>query len=231
MTLLLPYAKMFAPMLDTGNYGNTGLYGVCDWNEFGTFHYVSGFAGYLVLAYYLVKFPPAWDWRKTGRLHPDLPRGLPRHGLRIRRPAKPLPGQLRLPRDRLVFRRHQRLYDDLPGLRDRAQALAFKPRAWLSRLAGATFGIYLCHFILVQAGYDLVQRIPALPTLLRILLIACLAFAAVSWAVVRLMQRWRRDAPAGGGVMRYQHSALSFNSGIRSFVKPDFLMPCRFWAV
>ena len=42
-----------------------GLYGVCDWNEFGTFYYVSGFAGYLVLAFYLVKFPPAWNWRRT----------------------------------------------------------------------------------------------------------------------------------------------------------------------
>lgn len=31
--------------------------------------------------------------------------------------------------------------------------------------------------------------------------------------------------------MRYQHSALSFNSGIRSFVKTGFLMPYRFWAV
>jgi len=67
--------------------------------------------------------------------------------------------------------------------------LDFKPRAWLSRLAGATFGIYLCHFIFVQAGYDLVQRIPGLPALARIALIACGAFA-VSWAVVRLMQRW-----------------------------------------
>ena len=37
VTLLLPYAKMFAPMLGyTGNFGNMGLYGVCDWNEFRT---------------------------------------------------------------------------------------------------------------------------------------------------------------------------------------------------
>ena len=35
---------------------------------------------------------------------------------------------------------------------------------------------------------DLVARIPALPTLLRILLIACLAFAA-SYLVVAAMQR------------------------------------------
>jgi len=34
-----------------------------------------------------------------------------------------------------------------------------------------------------------VQRIPGLPALARIALIACGAFA-VSWAVVRLMQRW-----------------------------------------
>ena len=69
------------------------------------------------------------------------------------------------------------------------QKAAARPRAWLSRLAGATFGIYLCHFIFVQAGYDLLQRIPGLPALARIALIACGAFA-VSWAVVRLMQRW-----------------------------------------
>ena len=66
ITLLLPYVKLLAPLAGyVGNYGNMGLYGICDWNEFGTFYYVSGFAGYLVLAYYLVKFPPAWDWRRT----------------------------------------------------------------------------------------------------------------------------------------------------------------------
>ena len=66
--------------------------------------------------------------------------------------------------------------------------LDFKPRAWLSRLAGATFGIYLCHFIFVLAGYDLAQLIPGPPALARIALIACGAFA-VSWAVVLLRQR------------------------------------------
>ena len=66
ITLLLPYVKLLAPLAGyAGNYGNMGLYGICDWNEFGTFHYVSGFAGYLVLAHYLVKFPPAWSWRRT----------------------------------------------------------------------------------------------------------------------------------------------------------------------
>lgn len=57
---------MAAPCLGyAGNYGNPGILGVCDWNPYGTFYYVSGFAGYLVLAYYLVKYPPAWSWRRT----------------------------------------------------------------------------------------------------------------------------------------------------------------------
>lgn len=65
-TLVLPYIGMAAPMLGyAGNYGNPGILGVCDWNPYGTFYYVSGFAGYLVLAYYLVKYPPAWSWRRT----------------------------------------------------------------------------------------------------------------------------------------------------------------------
>ena len=65
-TLVLPYIGMAAPMHGyAGNYGNPGILGVCDWNPYGTFYYVSGFAGYLVLAYYLVKYPPAWSWRRT----------------------------------------------------------------------------------------------------------------------------------------------------------------------
>lgn len=65
ISLFIPYIKMVAPMLGyTGNYGNMGLFGVCDWNEFGTFYYVSGFIGYIVLAYYLVKYPLDWSWKK-----------------------------------------------------------------------------------------------------------------------------------------------------------------------
>ena len=62
--------------------------------------------------------------------------------------------------------------------------------AWLERIAGATFGIYLCHFVFVQAGYDLIGRIPGLPVPVRIVLNACAAFA-VSYGAVWLMQRSR----------------------------------------
>jgi hypothetical protein len=57
---------MAAPLLGyTGNYDNAGIWGVCNWNEFGTFYYFSGFLGYIILAYYLVKYPLNWSWNKT----------------------------------------------------------------------------------------------------------------------------------------------------------------------
>lgn len=57
---------MAAPALGyIGNWGNMDILGVCDWNAFGSFYYVSGFTGYLILAHYLVKYPLQWSWRKT----------------------------------------------------------------------------------------------------------------------------------------------------------------------
>jgi len=41
------------------------LYGECPWNEFGTFQFVSGFFGYLLLGLYFRKFVPDFSWRKT----------------------------------------------------------------------------------------------------------------------------------------------------------------------
>lgn len=65
ISLFLPYIKMAAPALGyIGNWGNMDILGVCDWNAFGSFYYVSGFIGYLILAHYLVKYPLQWSWRK-----------------------------------------------------------------------------------------------------------------------------------------------------------------------
>ena len=190
ITLLLPYVKLLAPLAGyAGNYGNMGLYGVCDWNEFGTFYYVSGFAGYLVLAFYLVKFPPAWSWRKTlGICIPAFLVGYLVTGAGYVMMQRAFPGNYAYLEIVWYFAGINVFLMTAPVF-ILVQKAATRPRAWLSRLAGATFGIYLCHFIFVQAGYDLVQRIPELPALARIPLIACGAFA-VSWAVVWLMQRW-----------------------------------------
>lgn len=41
------------------------LYGECAWNPFGTFHYVSGFFGYMILGLYARKFLPELSWKRT----------------------------------------------------------------------------------------------------------------------------------------------------------------------
>ena len=41
------------------------LFGECHWNTFGTFHYVSGFIGYMLLGLWFRKFAPDYSWKKT----------------------------------------------------------------------------------------------------------------------------------------------------------------------
>lgn len=66
LSTCIPYLQLVAPFLGyMGNGDNMGILGVCDWNNFGTFYYFSGFAGYLVLAFYLIKYPLNWGWGKT----------------------------------------------------------------------------------------------------------------------------------------------------------------------
>lgn len=194
ISLLLPYVEMLAPALGyPGNYGNLGLYGICDWNKFGTFYYVSGFVGYLVLAHYLVRFPLAWSRRK----------------MRWAGSALFLAGFLATALGYVFMQRHY------PGnyayleivwyfagvnvflmtfpLFAAISRMRLRPRPWLARVASLTFGVYLCHFIFVEIGYDLLD-FEALPSVVRILLTAFGSFAA-SCAVVWLMQRFRLTRP------------------------------------
>ncbi len=41
------------------------LYGECPWNMFGTFHYVSGFIGYMLLGLWFRKFAAPRNWTRT----------------------------------------------------------------------------------------------------------------------------------------------------------------------
>ena len=41
------------------------LWGESLWNDFGGFHYVSGFVGYVLLGFYFRKFVPELSWNKT----------------------------------------------------------------------------------------------------------------------------------------------------------------------
>ena len=66
VTLFLPALKLIAPHVGyTGNFGSMEILGACDWNAYGTFYYLSGFLGYLLLAYYVKRWPPRWSRAKA----------------------------------------------------------------------------------------------------------------------------------------------------------------------
>ena len=190
-TLVLPYIGMAAPMLGyAGNYGKPGILAVCDWNPYGTFYYVSGFAGYLVLAYYLVKYPPAWSWRRTLALGiPMFAAGYAVTAFGYLAMQSRFPGNYAYLEIVWYFTGINVFLMTFPVFLV-VRKLRLKPRRWLARLASLTFGIYLCHFIFVQIGYDLIGTIGSLPVLACIVLTACCAFA-VSAALVWLMSRWK----------------------------------------
>lgn len=187
ISMCIPYLQMLAPCLGyTGNYGNMGLLGVCDWNAYGMFYYFSGFLGYAVLAYYLVKFPFNWNWTRT--LAVTIPLFLIGYAITAGGfilTQKYFPGSYA----NLeivwyfsginVFLMTFAIFIVMQKVRVKASPL-------LSKTATLTFGIYLCHFIFVQMAYDFIYPNIPLPAALQILLIAILSFA-VSLLVVWLM--------------------------------------------
>lgn len=187
-SLLVPYIKILAPSLGyIGVFGNMNILGVCDWNAYGTFYYVSGFVGYLVLAYYLVKYPLQWSWKKIAAIcTPMFVVGFA-----------------------ITFGGYVAMQDFFPGnyayleimwlfsginvfLMTFAvfvvvQKLDVSSSPVLSKMASMTFGIYLCHFVIVQMGYDLFEvLLPGVPAVVKIACNAVTVFA-VSYLLVRLL--------------------------------------------
>lgn len=60
-TTLLPFIRPLSEEIT----GFASVWGECPWNEFGTFYYVSGFIGYLVLGHYIRKYAGEVSWKKT----------------------------------------------------------------------------------------------------------------------------------------------------------------------
>ena len=60
-TTFIPFFRQAA----TAVTGSPDLWGEASWNEYGTFQYVSGFVGYLVLGHYFRKYVPEMSWKKT----------------------------------------------------------------------------------------------------------------------------------------------------------------------
>lgn len=186
ISLLVPYIQMAAPVLGyTGNYGNMGIWGVCDWNPYGSFYYFSGFIGYIVLARYLVKYPLTWSWNKTWAI--CLPLFIIGYlitagGFILTQ--KYYPGSYANLEIIWYFSGINVFMMTFPVFVI-MQKMNVASSPFLSRVAGATFGIYLSHFVFVQIGYDLFHT-SSLPIFVRMLLTACSAFA-VSYLLTKAL--------------------------------------------
>ncbi len=187
ISLFIPYVKILAPLAGyIGNWGNMGVWGVSNWNEFGTFYYFSGFVGYIVLAYYLMKFPLNWSWKKTWAVAiPTFAVGYFITFLSFLTIQEYFPGEVAT-LELVWYFCNINVAMMTFALFIIFQKVKLKPSLWLKRVAGATFGIYLCHFIFVQMFID--AFLPQdLPTTVKILSIAVLGFG-LSYLVTRLLE-------------------------------------------
>lgn len=189
-TLFLPYIKMAAPALGyAGNYGHTGLLGECDWNVYGTFYYISGFIGYIILAYYLKRYPLNWSRKKTMAIClPMFAVGYAITSVGYVVTNEYFPGNYAYLEILWYFTGINVFMMTFP-IFVTVQMLNTRPRKWLSKAAKFTFGVYLCHFTFTFLGYDLFD-IPELPYILRIAL-ATITTATISAALVWVMSKFR----------------------------------------
>ena len=177
---LLPYMQMVAPMLGyQGNYGNMGILGICDWNAYGTFYYFSGFLGYIVLAYYLVRFPLQWSWKKTLSIAiPLFILGYAITTFGYIYTQKMFPGSYANLEIIWLFSGINVMMMTF-SVFIVMQKIKITSSPILRTISGLTFGIYLCHFIFVQIGYDWIYTQTELPSYIQI---PCIAFFAFSMA-------------------------------------------------
>ena len=188
-SLFIPYIKIAAPFLGyLGVFGNMNILGECDWNAYGTFYYVSGFVGYLLLAYYLVKYPLQWGWKKL--LAICVPMFLVGYAVTFGGYVvmqEYFPGNYAYLEIMWLFSGVNVFMMTFPVFVV-VQKIDAPSSAWLSRVASMTFGIYLCHFVIVQMGYDLYEAVlpQCVPAVVKIVCNAVTVFA-VSYLLVRLL--------------------------------------------
>ncbi len=180
VSLLLPYIKMFAPVLGyRGNFGHMGIWGECDWNAYGTCYYLSGFMGYLLLAYYLMKYPLDWSWRKTLLITlPMFAVGYLITSVGYVITQEYFPGNYAY-LEIIWYFTGINVFMMTFALFVIVQKIRVPSLPWLSRLASLCFGIYLCHYIFIFVDYDLFN-LAGWPYIVRILCMACTTFAVSS---------------------------------------------------
>ncbi|HRN47238.1 MAG TPA: acyltransferase family protein [Niabella sp.] len=197
VSLLLPYLQMAAPFLGyTGNYGSMAILGESFWNKFGTFYYVSGFMGYLILAHYLVRYPLSWTLKKTLSICiPLFALGYAITGFGFLKTQEAFPGNYEY-LEIVWFFCGINVFMMTISIFLIVQKLNIKSFPLLSKIAGLMFGVFLIHFLIVQIGYDIFDT-PVLSDFARILITAVFSFVVsliIVWGLnkVSFMQKFIR---------------------------------------
>lgn len=194
ITLLVPYIKIIAPNLGyTGNYGNNGIWGVCNWNEFGTFYYFSGFLGYIVLAYYLMKYPLNWTLKKTLSVSiPVFVVGFVITYYGFLWVQQNTPGNYANLEVIWYFCNINSAMMTV-SIFLIVQKANIKASPLLKNIAAATFGIFLCHFVITQSITDVFLDMPHIPATVKIWIIAIVT-CIISYLLTRLLgsNSWTR---------------------------------------
>lgn len=196
ISMCIPMVQMFAPLLGyQGNFGSMGILGDCLWNPYGTFYYFSGFLGYVVLAHYLVRYPLDWSWGKT--LGISLVLFAVGYAITF---GGFLKIQELFPGDYTVLEIIWYFSGINVFMMTFAVFIIFRkiqmaPSPIMAKIAALTFGVFLCHFVVVQACYDFVYaKLPIAPYL-QIPVIAVLTFIVslgICW--VLSLNKWTRKS-------------------------------------
>jgi len=180
VSLCLPYIALIGPYL---GYQGDGLLGVCTWNNFGLLYYFSGFLGYVVLAYYLKKYPLNWSISKR------LAIGIPMYvigylvaSLGYIYATRNFSGEWNLIEIPWYYYGINVFMMTFP-VYILLQKIKVKQTTLLTKTASLTFGIFLCHFIFVQIGYDFVYTFIPAPAPVQLILTAIIGFL-ISMSIV-----------------------------------------------
>ncbi len=194
VTLFIPYLKLIAPHVGyTGNFGSMEILCACDWNAYGTFYYLTGFIGYLILAFYMRKWGLQWSAAKTAAI--CIPMFVVGYAITAGGFIKIqdyYPGDYSY-LEVIWYFTGINVFMMTFAILAAFSRLKLRPRRWLTRLASLTFGIYLCHFIFVYVTFDLFG-LTSMPAALKILCMTVVSFAAaaaVTW-LMRLVPFTRR---------------------------------------
>lgn len=156
-TLFIPYIRLLVPHLGyEGNFGSMEIFGACDWNAYGTFYYVTGFIGYVVLACYLRRWPLKWSAAKFMAV--GAPMFLAGYAVTFGGFVKIqdiFPGQYAYLEVIWYFTGINVFMMTFPILVAASSFGRFESPQWLRRLASLTFGVYLCHFFFVYLYFDI----------------------------------------------------------------------------